>query len=478
MKRIVTLIVLSFSLLLLTSCKGKESGDLKISVFLGGYGQVWINTLARKFEQENEGVTVKVEANPGLPYEIPNRLQNGSDDDIFFSHGIKWEKPALQGYLENLDDLYEMEVENGVKFKDRVSKDFLDTAKFNDSYYKVPWTNGAGGIIYNAKMFRENGWEVPKTYEELVELCDLIYASNIKVNPNDIKPNAPTIKPFVWSSEIYYWDYLVFDWWAQLAGIDKINQHKKLETAEVFNPAVNPESMQAFEAWANLVAKRPQQSMEDSVGKQYMAAQMDFINGYAAMIPNAQWLEMEMYSNLDPEKIEMALMPTPFLANAKKDSNGKPIRVNYAVGAGDSIIIPAFSQNKALAKKFLLFMARNDNLRLFTEKTNGVMLAMDYGGVEFDEENLTLFAKTVLDVNKNSKKFNFYTQSLLVLEGKVAVEWAPEGLQHYGDYFNYYNNSRYITDPDNYPEKNVFDTFNSTYQVVKNNWERWQSELR
>ena len=48
-------------------------------------------------------------------------------------------------------------------------------------------------------------------------------------------------------------------------------------------------------------------------------------------------------------------------------------------------------------------MARNDNLRLFTEKTNGVMLAMDYSGVEFDEENLTLFAKTVLDVNKNSK---------------------------------------------------------------------------
>ena len=122
-------------------------------------------------------------------------------------------------------------------------------------------------------------------------------------------------------------------------------------------------------------------------------------------------------------------------------------------------------------------MARNENLKVFNQKTNGVMLAMDYSGVNFDDNSLSLFAQTVLDVNKNSVKFNLYSQSLLVLEGKLAIQWAPEGVQHYADYYNYYNNSSYINNPDSYPEKETFKTFKSAYDVVKNNWDRWLSEI-
>jgi N-acetylglucosamine transport system substrate-binding protein len=482
------LLAMSTLLLLvpLASCgggKGNNSSSevknrtLKISVYLGGYGQVWINTLARAFEAENEGVHVEIEANPDLASEIPNRLQNQTDDDLFFSHGIAWEKAAVQGQLENLDDLYKMEVENGVKFEDRVESSFLSTAKFNNHYYKVPWTNGAGGLIYNAKMFRENGWEVPTTYEELVALCETIYNAKIKVDPTNTKPNAPTIKPFVWSSETYYWDYVVYDWWAQLAGVDKIKTYTELGSAEVFNPNTNPEQMKAFEAWVNLVAKNPLWSMEDSLGKQYMAAQMDFLNGYAAMIPCAQWLEMEMLSNIDPEIMEMAIMPTPLLKDAKKDNNGNPIRVNYAVGMGDSIIIPSFSKEKDLAKKFLLFMARNENLKAFTEKTNGVMLAMDYSDVHFEDNKLSTFAKGIYEINTNSKKFGLYSSSLLVLDGKLSIQWAPEGVQHYPEYFTYYNTSAYISNPSTYPEKNLLSTFNGVYETVRNNWNKWLSEI-
>ena len=119
MKKMLAFVLLMSSLFMLASCGGKSGGnsDLKISVYLGGYGQVWINTLARAFEAENEGVKVTIEANPDLPSEIPTRLQNGSADDLFFSHGINWERLSVQGYLEDLSDLYEMEVENGVKFK-------------------------------------------------------------------------------------------------------------------------------------------------------------------------------------------------------------------------------------------------------------------------------------------------------------------------------------------------------------------------
>ncbi|MDR0831427.1 MAG: extracellular solute-binding protein, partial [Bacillales bacterium] len=429
------------------------------------------------YESEHAGVHIEIESNPDLASEIPMRLANGSDDDIFFSHGISWEKAAVQGQLERLDTLYEQVVEDDVIFADKVEKSLLSTASFNNHYYKVPWTNGAGGIVYNELLFEKYGWEVPETYEELVTLCQTIYDAKIKINPNDNKPNAQTIKPFIWSQETYYWDYLVFDWWAQYAGTDFFDEYVKLESPEVFNPTTYPGQYKAFRDWVNLVAKNPWQSVDDSVGKQYMAAQMDFANGLAAMIPNAQWIEQEMSGNIDPSKVKMRLMSSPFVAEAKTDNMGKPIKVNYAVGAGDSIIIPATSQNKSLAKKFLLFLARNDNLKLFTEKTNGVMLGFDYGTVDFSNSNLTAFAQDVIKINQESIKFNLYSNSLLRLDGKVGLEWPPENLQYYASFFNYYNNTNYFNNPNTFAEKNVLEIFTSAYNEIKNKWNGWLSEV-
>ncbi|WP_264229522.1 ABC transporter substrate-binding protein [Acholeplasma laidlawii] len=480
MKKIF-LSLIALSALILASCTTSDPNSLKISVYLGGYGQVWINTLARQFEAENPGVTVTVEANPDLASDIPNRLQNGSNDDIFFSHGINWEFLAVQGHIEPLDDLMEQEVEDGVLLKDKVDQSLLQTAKFGGKYYKLPWTNGVGGIVYNAKMFRENGWEVPETYDELVALSETIYNAKIKVDPTDLKPNAATIKPFVWSQETYYWDYLVFDWWAQINGTDFFEGYKKAESSEIFNPETNQGHYKALEAWTNLVAKNPLYSVEDSVGKQYMAAQMDFLNGYAAMIPNAQWLESEMISNINPDIMEMRMMPAPFVAGAKTDNEGNPIRVNYTVGAGDSIIIPKKAPNKELAKKFLLFLAKDESIATFTEKTNGVLLAMNYDTVELDSSNLSEFSKSIIEINQNSQKFNLYSNSLMILEGKVGLEWPPQNLQYYATLFNHYNNRDYLTNPEGWlaagNEYNVRNIFVESYDHIKANWSKWQSEI-
>ncbi len=479
MKKIF-LTLLAFGAFVLASCTTNDPNSLKISVYLGGYGQVWINTLARQFEAENPGVTVTIEANPDLASDIPNRLQNGSPDDIFFSHGINWEFLAVQGHIEPLNDLMQQEVENGIKLIDKIDQSLLETASFNDTYYKLPWTNGVGGIVYNAKMFRDNGWEVPETYEELVTLADTIYNANIKVDPNDMKPNAATIKPFVWSQETYYWDYLVFDWWAQINGTGFFETYTALGSTDVFNPDLHPGHYQALEAWTNLIAKKPLHSVEDSVGKQYMAAQMDFLNGYAAMIPNAQWLESEMIANINPEIMEMRMMPAPFMANAKTDTEGNPIRVNYTVGAGDSIIIPKRAPNKELAKQFLLFLAKDSSIATFTEKTNGVLLAMNYDTVELDEENLSEFSKSILEINRNSQKFNLYSNSLMILEGKVGLEWPPQNLQYYATLFNHYNTRDYLINPEAWLVDNTYDVrgiFVSSYQHIQSNWATWQSEI-
>ena len=46
-----------------------------------------------------------------------------------------------------------------------------------DGTYAVPYVANAAGILYNKEMFEENGWEIPTTWDEFIELLDTIKES-------------------------------------------------------------------------------------------------------------------------------------------------------------------------------------------------------------------------------------------------------------------------------------------------------------
>lgn len=466
-------LTLAFAFGMVYGCNNGSNYQLKISFYDGGYGTAWAYALAQKYEEET-GVTVTVEPSKTLQADIPNMLQNGTDNDILFSHGIIWELPALQGRIEPLNDLYEMECDNGT-VEDRILPELLEDCKlkFDGNYYKLPWTNGAGGLVYNKVLFdkygEQYGWKVPETYEELVELCEKVEEAAIVVNPEAPAFNQRTLKPFAWSSETYYWDYLVFDWWAQLEGIESINNYKKLESVDVLDPSKGYKFPEAVQLWVDLI--KPHEvngvmrdySIEGSSGRDYMSAQNDFINGYALMMPNAQWFESEMRDNIDPEVCEMIMMPAPVVPGAKTDENGDVIRVNYQVGGGDSIIIPACSQNKEEAKRFLAFMCREDNAKLFTERTLGVMLGLKYESLDgIADRYLTSFSRSVFEINTNSTKFNLYSQNNMVLNNKITLEWADTGINEYA---NLYAGT-----------STVDQIFKTRFDTISANFAQWKAE--
>ena len=45
-----------------------------------------------------------------------------------------------------------------------------------DGIYGVPYVANAAGMLYNKDMFAEKGWEIPTTWDELIELCEEIKA--------------------------------------------------------------------------------------------------------------------------------------------------------------------------------------------------------------------------------------------------------------------------------------------------------------
>ena len=44
----------------------------------------------------------------------------------------------------------------------------LDGFKKDGKLYGLPRNTDVAGFYYNEKMFKENGWTVPKTYDELL----------------------------------------------------------------------------------------------------------------------------------------------------------------------------------------------------------------------------------------------------------------------------------------------------------------------
>ncbi|MCR4562039.1 MAG: ABC transporter substrate-binding protein [Bacilli bacterium] len=462
---------------MLASCGGGggnsgKSGEqeLWICVYDGGYGNKWIEDVSKKFT-EATGIPVHCDVDTSILDRIESALKNGGDYDIYMSHGINWQSYAASGWLANLDDLYTSKVEGFEgTFADRLSDEARSISKITgkgdteEHYYKVCYTQGAGGLIYNMDMFEENGWEVPKTYDELKTLCQTILDAEVEV-----EGSRETVVPFAWSGKDrqYYWDYPVFEWWYQLAGKEKVETVTKYlgptgkyaDGYEMYNPdSYYKEFIQAYDMWWDLIANNSNNSIKSSYAATLGSAQSAFVNGKAAMIPYAQWGKYELSQIADDETLafDIAMMPTPKATATAPDCN-------YMVGYGDSMIVPAKSSQIENAKKFLNFMATAEACRTFVEDSNGAFLAFDYSNVDLSElEAKDTFTKSVHE-KLSSECFGLSSTNPITYRTVNCVMPWP-------------NNVYYYQEACSKPSENSGATVGAeVYKIAKQNWPTWLS---
>ncbi len=446
--------------------KGVSRGEneLYITVYDGGYGTDWIDQVAKDYEAKT-GVTVHWEADQAILDRISTELDNPSSD-IYMSHDITWQEFADLGQLEVLDDLYESEVEGtGKTFKERLCAGAEEISKLdNGHYYKVCYTQGAGGLIYNIDMFKANGWEVPTTYDELKALCQQIVDAKVQTD------NLDTVVPIAWSGadREYYWDYIVFEWWAQLAGESAINKYKafkgddgKYSTGyEVYNPETNhKEFVQAYDKWHELIAMNPNYSNSKPQSTKLVTANSLFASGGAAMIPYAQWAKYEIQKNSGITfNFDVAMMKTPKISATAQD-------YNYNVGFGDSIIIPSNipEASKETAKDFLRYLAGKEACKTFVDKARGAFLAFDYSIVDLGDLLNDTYIKSVYEKLTTSKNFNLVSMNPVAYTNSSAImPWIG----------NVYYYSKAFAEPSNtaYQGAAVGATI---YNTAKSSWSSW-----
>ena len=456
------------------------SGELRISIFDGGFGRAWIDEMAMLFEERHPGVTVRVLPKSGAifhndMYAEIRGVAGMTPSDIYIAHNIPWQQFAGQGLIANMDNLFDSAVyydtnnnNAPVTVSDRIAQDAFRTAKMRDrdgnvGHWQIPFTMGVSGIAYNADMFRIHGWQAPETVDDLFRLAETIAFSGERYFILDAGGmQGGLIRPFVWSQEReYLWDSVVFDWWAQLAGLESelptsIMRFNRYETVNQFHPELWSELKTAWTKWYNLIALRPTNWYAGSMALSNREAQGHFAQWRAAMIPATSSLANELYMAGFTGNFRM--MPTPIIDGARVDANGNPIRVSSAIEYNQNIVIAENGRNRAVAEEFLRFMMEREISLTFPANTSGALLAHRYNFVELYSNATTEWERSIYEIIKNSYRFSTWSCNPMYTMTNAGV-WP--------------NNHRYVSAATNPHAFTPESFFNQRWNMARNDWNRW-----
>ncbi len=254
----------------------------------------------------------------------------------------------------------------------------LEGFKKDGKLYGLPRNTDVQLIYYNQKMFDDNGWSVPTTYDELLKLVGDIKAAGIAPIAMDGGDG--------WPMATFLTDIMV-----KVAGTDYAKSVSDSVAAGNFD---TPEFKQSVEVLKQLVDAGAFQTGYDA--QDYGTAMNLFTNGQAAMFAMGSW-ECSMAKNEDiPEDIRTNIraFTFPVIVGGKGGAN------DIAAWNGGGYAVAADSAVKDEAIKFLNYMYQPDKLSKYGWENGVGMSAQDQTSyLTGDETELQL---SVMDMVKNA----------------------------------------------------------------------------
>lgn len=455
MKKLLT-ILLSVSLLLgLTACTsgGGDSSQADSSVDKGSSEAVVSNTPSSKTSKDEqdtgtdeEPITIKVFSNL-----TDRKSGQGLIEQMLFDSYMK-ENPHITIEVEALDDeAYKTKFKayaSGSGMPDLVNAwgqpSFLDevieagllaeldTADYEDygfiegslngfssggKLYGLPRNTDIMGFYYNKALFEENGWEVPATYQNLLDLSgDIKAAGLIPVSMDGADK---------WPISIFYHDIL-----AKLKGPTQDMVLKSIEDGDFSDPSYT-EAAQLVQAAYDVGMFQNGFETTD-----YGTSLNLFANGQAAMFYMGSW-EMSMATNEDVleevrENIGVFMMPIVEGGEGTAEDITAWNGGGYAVSEGSAV--------KEEAIKLLNYMFLPENWSKLAWENNVCMSAQDFSAyltgdetpVQTDFVDFLTGSSSITGVTFNdlgTSEFKTITEDLsqqLVIKDKTPEEFVQE----------------------------------------------------
>ena len=286
-----------------------ETKTLDIPVLVAGYGAEFFEETAREFEKLRPDVRVHLHGDPRINDKVRTRVMAGDYPDatdavLLYPRLIEAGRildlgPALDGPNWERDGRWRDAFRPGV------------LARWSDAQghvHGVPFAHAIWTIFYDKALFRKNGWEVPRTWEEFFALCEKIEAAGL----------APLSLPGV---TLRYGDAILRAAHYNLVGPEGYAAYQALEPGS----RSDPRFIRAAEVLQRVATRHLVRGWE---GMTHTAAQLAFLEGRCAMTLSASWFANEMRGRL-PENFELGAMNLPVFADGITPANTVQAQSGY-----------------------------------------------------------------------------------------------------------------------------------------------------
>lgn len=217
-------------------------------------------------------------------------------------------------------------------------------AKDGEMYF-YPLKINTSGFFYDKAMFKANGFTPPKTWDEFLKLCD------------DMK--AKGITPLVQDGNINYYNVYYYYWLsARQLGSGKFFEAASDKTGAAWD---NPDFLKVAQMVYNLGKGGKNYFQNGYEGSVWPAGQVDWAQGHEGMILMGTWVIVETQPEAKDD-FDYGYFPVPAIDGGKGALTDNEISF---IGAA----IPKEAKHPENAKKFLLFLSKQENAQKYVEMT-------------------------------------------------------------------------------------------------------------
>ncbi len=165
----------ALSSLLFAGCTS-ETADGKVEVEIVSYKQeakALFDQIQADFNATHDNIVLKIDSPADAVTIMKTRFVRENYPDVI---GIGGDADYANFVDSNI--LADVSAYEGINQVSEAYRDILKSVTYvpMDGIYGVPYVANAAGMLYNVDMFEEHGWQIPETWDELIELCEKIKA--------------------------------------------------------------------------------------------------------------------------------------------------------------------------------------------------------------------------------------------------------------------------------------------------------------
>ncbi|MFD7906710.1 MULTISPECIES: N-acetylglucosamine/diacetylchitobiose ABC transporter substrate-binding protein [unclassified Kitasatospora] len=329
------------------------AAPLDVLVFDGGFGDGYVRDAEERYRTAFPHAEVAHTAAAEIRPLLEPRLADGSPPDLVDNTGpasVATAELAAAGRLTDLRPLLAAPAydDPGRTVADTLIPAAIAKGRFGgEEVWALNHAYTVFGLWYSESTLAKHGWEYPRTWDEMLALCEEAKREGIA------GWTFPGKYPF-------YLQWTLYPFIAKIGGPEVLRAIDNLEPNAWHHDAVR----QAFEAYHELAVRG--HLLAGTADLDHLQAQTAWTAGKALFIPNGSWVENEA-KDTTPPGFDMAVAPPPGLG----DTDRMPFGTIWAA-AGSAFVVPRAARNPQGGQELLRVLLGRTSAREFTRRVSSL----------------------------------------------------------------------------------------------------------